>query len=116
MGRRPSIERTDWGKHFMVLRERAGFTLHGLAAEIGEASVTVQNWERRGKIGKFESIPKVAEALGVTVDELLGVAPIKERRGKMGVLEKSLKEASTLKHTEQKKVAEWVSAYVKANS
>lgn len=88
----------------MMLRKRAGLTLEALGKMIGEHAGTIHGWEKTGKIGKFEAIPKVAAALGVTIDELMGAEPVKERRGKVGILEDSLKRATKLNTPAKRRV------------
>ena len=54
-----------------TLRERQGLTQAEFSSLIGEKRTTVAMWE----VGKFNPVavklPKVAKALGVTIDELL---------------------------------------------
>ena len=55
-------------------RTALGITQEQLAAILGVTQGTVAQWETGRSHPSFDKLPKVAEALGVTVDELIGKA------------------------------------------
>jgi transcriptional regulator with XRE-family HTH domain len=59
---------------FQHLCRREGKSPNGVAKEIGLSSGTVTFW-KNGKIPKSDTLKKLADYFGVTVDELLGSAP-----------------------------------------
>lgn len=56
---------------YQLLCQRAGKSPNGVAKEIGLSSGTVTFW-KNGKIPKSDTLKKIANYFGVTVDELLG--------------------------------------------
>lgn len=57
----------------------------------------------------------MAQTLGVTVDELLGVAPPKRRVAK-GQLQEVFQEASRLPRRQQQKLAEFIRVFIAQNA
>ena len=97
------------------LREAAGLTQQQLADQIGVDQSNIAFWERWGKAPRGEVLPKMAQALGVTVDELLGVAPPKRRVAK-GQLQEVFQEASRLPRRQQRRLAEFVRVFIAQNA
>ena len=56
---------------YQLLCQRVGKSPNGVAKEIGLSSGTVTFW-KNGKIPKSDTLKKIADYFGVTVDELLG--------------------------------------------
>ena len=54
------------------LRQQRGLTQEELAAVVGVSPSTVRRWEWGKHEPKLSDIPKLAAALGVTLDELIG--------------------------------------------
>lgn len=52
-------------------RERAGVTQERLAAEIGVDRSAVAHWEVGDANPSAERLPRIADALGVSIDELV---------------------------------------------
>src|SRR3989304_1488072 len=70
-----SRERPPMSQRLVELRQRAGLTQPELAAAVGGAVSNIAFWELKGTPPRGEVLPKMAQALGVSVDELLGAAP-----------------------------------------
>lgn len=51
-------------------RERAGLTQLDVAKALGITDSAVNQWEKGKTVPKTESLPKLAELFGCTVDEL----------------------------------------------
>ena len=64
------------------LRETAGLSQAKLAALTGVSPRTLQNWEYGMRTFDFASAARLADALGVSLDELAGRAPPTKRKGK----------------------------------
>jgi DNA-binding XRE family transcriptional regulator len=60
------------------LREARGWSREKLAAETGLSFATIQRLES-GKYPRVEHVMRVADALGVSIDELLGRIPVSEK-------------------------------------
>ena len=90
--------------HLTLLRKRAGLNVRELARQVGTNHTSIMYWERSGRIGKMDFLIPMAEALGVTVEELLGQPRPRKTvtaGGRMGQL---FDEASRLTRSQQDKV------------
>ncbi|MGH8018618.1 MAG: helix-turn-helix domain-containing protein [Opitutaceae bacterium] len=106
-------ERPALAQRLAVLRQQAGLSQAGLAQRIGVHPSNIGFWELKGTPPRGEILPALARELGVSVDELLGVRPIKARpAGPEGKLRKVFERASKLPRAQQAKVAEFVEAFV----
>jgi transcriptional regulator with XRE-family HTH domain len=114
MGRPAKKPRGAFGARLVVLREAAGLTQHQLADRLKVHQTNIAFWERWDKAPRGEVLPDLAKQLGVTVDELLGVAPPKPKRqpAAKGRLQKVFESASKLPRRQQDKVAEFLEAFV----
>lgn len=86
------------------LRITAGISLRELARQINEQPSNVSYWERSGKLPKSEVLIPMAEALGVTVEQLLNEAPPKKKKKQGGKLGLVLEELATLPRRQQQEV------------
>jgi transcriptional regulator with XRE-family HTH domain len=69
------------GARLKQLREAAGLSQVRLAELAGVTPRTLQNWEYGKGTFDFDSAAKLADALGVTLDELAGRGPPAKRKG-----------------------------------
>jgi len=106
--RRPAL-----GQRLAELRQAAGLTQMGLAEKLGVHHSNIAFWELSGTPPRGEVLPKMAHALGVSVDELLGVTPPKpKKQAAKGRLQQVFESAAKLPRRQQNKVAEFVEAFV----
>ena len=61
--------------HFRAIRERRGLTQVALGERAGMAPASISHFETGQRVPSLESLVKLADALGVSVDELLGRVP-----------------------------------------
>jgi len=98
------------------LREAAGLSIRELARRIGEDHSNVRYWESTGKPPRSDVLLPMAEALGATVEELLG-APRPQRAvlpgGKLG---EAFAAVSKLPRRQQQKVVEMAQGFVALHS
>lgn len=114
MGRPAQRPRPDYGRHLAELREAAGLTQQQLAEKLGVQQSNIAFWERWDKPPRGEVLPKLAEALNVSTDALLGVTPPKpKKQAAKGRLQLVFESASKLPRRQQQKIAEVVEALVK---
>jgi len=107
-------DRPPLARHFTELRQVAGLTQMQLADKVGVHHSSIAFWELSGTPPRGEVLPKLAEALGVSVDTILGVAPPKpKRQAAKGHLQRVFEDAAKLPRRQQEKVAEFVEAFVK---
>ena len=73
------MEEMSIGKRIMTLRKQKGLTQEQLAERVSVSPQAVSKWENDISCPDIAIIPKLAEVLGVTTDELLGVKPFAPR-------------------------------------
>ena len=66
------------GEMISSLRKEKGMTQNDLAEKMNVTDKAVSKWERNLSCPDVNSIPKLAEILGTTVEELLNAQPKKE--------------------------------------
>ena len=66
------------GEMISSLRKNKGMTQNELAEKMNVTDKAVSKWERNLSCPDVNSIPKLAEILGTTVEELLNAQPKKE--------------------------------------
>lgn len=60
------------GLHLRALREAAGLSQRDLAARLGIHHSNIGYWERSGQPPRSDLLPAMADALGVSIEQLLG--------------------------------------------
>ncbi|MBQ3637444.1 MAG: helix-turn-helix transcriptional regulator [Clostridia bacterium] len=70
---------TDLGKNIRALRLRDGRTQEDLAAALGVSPQAVSRWETMTCYPDMELLPSIANAFGVSIDELFGYGGERER-------------------------------------
>ena len=73
------MEQQTMGKRIMQLRKEKGYTQEQLAEMMGVSAQAVSKWENDVSCPDISILPMLAERLGVTTDELLGVKPIEPK-------------------------------------
>jgi transcriptional regulator with XRE-family HTH domain len=110
-------ERPPLGQRLTELREAAGLTQVQLAERVAVHPSNIGFWELTGTPPRGEVLPKLADALGVSVDVLLGVAPPKpKRQAAKGRLQLVFESAAKLPRRQQEKIVEVVEAMVEKHS
>ena len=71
---------TQFGRRLAALRKQAGYTQTELAHELGVSQRMISYYEGHTEYPPVALLPGLAELLGVTADELLGIAPLKKTR------------------------------------
>lgn len=66
-----NMKKETFGNMVAVLRKEKGMTQLELAEKMGVTDKAVSKWERDLSFPDVSSIPKLAEILGVSVDELM---------------------------------------------
>jgi len=106
-------DRPPLARRLTELRQAAGLTQMQLAEKVGVHHSSIAFWELSGTPPRGEVLPNLAEALGVSIDTLLGVTPPKpKRQAAKGRLQRVFENAAKLPRRQQDKVAEFVEAFV----
>lgn len=103
--------RPKQGARLAAFRRAAGLSQVELAEALGVTQSSVAYWETAAKPPRSEIIGKMAAALGVRVEELLGEGPVKgvRRPGPVGRMQRIFEQATTLPRRDQELVAQFVS-------
>jgi transcriptional regulator with XRE-family HTH domain len=72
------------GQRLYELRSKRGLTQEGVARRAGVTLGALRNWEKGRRTPSFEMAIKLADALGVSLDELAGREPPKASKPKGG--------------------------------
>lgn len=67
------------GKRIIANRKRIGLTQDKLAEQLGVTAQAVSKWENDQSCPDIAMLPKLSEIFGITVDELLGIAPAEKK-------------------------------------
>jgi transcriptional regulator with XRE-family HTH domain len=73
-----SASTENFGARLARLRQAAGYSQRTLAAEIGISQRMVAYYEKESDFPPAHLLPLLAKALGVSADQLLGLAQVKE--------------------------------------
>ena len=98
--------------HLTKLRVDAGLTVRELARQIGTNHPNVLYWEQCGRIAKTEFVAPMATALGVTVEEVLGLPKSRTGPTPGGKLGQVFEAASKLPRRQQLKIVEMAEAFI----
>lgn len=117
MAGRPSLTpSSECGAHLASLRKAAGLTQVQLAEAVGIPQRSVSFYERQATSLPSHLLPKLAEALDVSVEVLLGI-PVEEeaksKRGPKSQLEQRFEKIRNLPKSEQKFVIEALDRFLK---
>ena len=74
-----NMEQQSMGRRIMQLRKEKGYTQEQLAEMMGVSAQAVSKWENDVSCPDISILPQLAEKLGVSTDELLGVKPIEPK-------------------------------------
>ncbi|MBU0678476.1 MAG: helix-turn-helix domain-containing protein [Verrucomicrobia bacterium] len=103
------------GSHLKRLRERAGLSARDLGERIGVRHSNILFWENSGTLPRSNILVSMAQALGVTVEELLGEARPRRVVQPGGKLGRVFQEVSKLPRRQQQKIVDVVEALVAQN-
>ena len=109
-GRPTTRERAFFGQRLHTLREQAGLSQQQLADRLG---LTQRAWERNPVALRPDQLLGLAEALNVSVEDLVGSNGTKKRgTGPTGKMKQLFEAASQLPRSQQQKLAAVLEAFV----
>ena len=97
-----------------TLREQAGLSQRELARQIAERQSNVSFWERTGLLPRSDKLAPIAQALGVTIEELLGQDKPKRAAAPGGKVRHVFEQVQKLPRRQQAKIVDVVEALLKA--
>jgi len=105
--------RPSHGKHLRALREAVGISQRELARMLDVHYSNVSFWERTGTVPRSTLVPKMAEILGVSVEQVLGLtATAKRKAAPPGRAKLAFDAVARLPRRQQDKILEMVEAFV----
>jgi transcriptional regulator with XRE-family HTH domain len=105
-----------FGVHLAELRKAAGLSQNQLADKLGVPQSNISFWEQWEKPPRGEVLPKLAEVLGVSMDELLNFKAPKPKAGPKGKVKEAFEAVSKLPRRQQEHVLKVVNALVAQSS
>jgi transcriptional regulator with XRE-family HTH domain len=116
-GRPPSKEAPPFGQRLAVLRKRHQLSQSQFAQLIGVTQKAVDYYERRANNPTAEVVQKAATIFGVSVDELLGVKPLRQvKPGPVSRLHQKIDQISKLPRPTQQYVLQFLDQVITTNS
>jgi transcriptional regulator with XRE-family HTH domain len=107
------LETETLGERLVRLRKERGFTQVELAKKIGITQVLVSDYERERLRPHYEMIIRLAQALEVTTDQLLGVKLSKNSSSKPNLkLIQRLKKIEALPAGQQKALLKTIDTFI----
>lgn len=105
--------RPKQGKHLLALRKAAGLTQVELVSYLHVPQGTITLWEWSDKPPRSEVLPRMAKALGVSIDDLIlhGTRKVLAKKpGPVGEVQRVFEEVRQLPRRQQRKIIETVEA------
>ena len=103
---------TDFGARLTALRKAAGYTQVELAAELGTTQRMIAYYESRAEKAPAALLPKMAAALGVSADELLGIKPIKKGKKPDTQLQRRLQRIEKLDPKARRQITQILDTFI----
>lgn len=113
-GRPPIREATEFGQRVATARLQRGLTQQQLADTIGVSQRMVDYYERRAANVKTEVVVKLAKALQISSDELLGIKPVKAKSGRKSKLQLQVEQLERLPKSKQKAILQVLDMAIKS--
>jgi transcriptional regulator with XRE-family HTH domain len=111
-GRPPTKEAPPFGRRLAAARHERGLTQRELAERMGVSREMMDYYERRARNPALGVIEQAADALGISVAELMGIdekAPaVRKKRGPASALEQRIERIKRLPRSEQEFVLKFL--------
>jgi transcriptional regulator with XRE-family HTH domain len=107
-------ELTDFGKRLSKLRKDAGYTQVELAKELDVTQRMVSYYEGHSEFPPSSLIPNLAQLLGVSSDELLGIKPVKKTKQPDTRLMRRLQQIEKLGTSKKRQLLQIIDTFVEA--
>jgi transcriptional regulator with XRE-family HTH domain len=114
-GRPPTKEAPPFGKRLAAARKSKGWSQAELARRLHATRALIDYYERRAKNPTIEFVQRAAEALDVSVEELVNGEgkEIRRRPGPASKIEKQIEDIRRLPRTKQRFVSELLDTVLK---
>jgi len=108
-------ELTDFGKRLSNLRKSAGYTQVELAKELEVAQRMISYYEGQTEFPPSAIMPKLAELLSVSSDELLGIKPLKKNKLPDTRLMRRFQKIEKLEATKKKQLFQIIDTFIEVD-
>lgn len=105
---------TDFGRRLVMLRKVAGYTQVELAKELEVSQRMVSYYEGHSEYPPASLLPRLAEVLGVSADELLGIKPLKKTKKPDTRLQRRVQQIEKLPIKERRQLSLVIDTFLKA--
>ncbi len=105
---------TEFGKRLVKLRKDAGYTQTELANELGITQRMISYYEGHAEHPPSALLPKMAELLGVSADELLGIKPVKKGKQPDTRLQRRFQQIQKLPVRDKRQITQIIDTFIKA--
>lgn len=103
-----------FGQRLAKIRKAKGYTQVELADKLGIIQVMVSDYERDKLRPYHEMIVRLANALDMSTDELLGVKPVKSKDTKVSLkLQRRMQKIDSLPAAKQKVILQTIDTFIK---
>jgi len=104
-----------FSQRFARLRKKASFSQRELAAKVGVSHRVIAYYEGESKYTPAHLLPRLSRALGISINELLGLTKQKSEKGhRESTFRKRIEQVEKLSPTKQREVVEMLDAFLKA--
>ena len=113
LGRPTKKQRAPFGQRLHRLRQQAGLSQQQVADRLGISRRAYSHWERYPVALRPEQVLQLAQALEVSLDELLGgTQTLAKKRGPKSQLERQLEAIAELPRAQQQRILDVVQALI----
>jgi transcriptional regulator with XRE-family HTH domain len=114
MPKRKAPEAATFGQRLVALRKAAAMTQQELADEVGVSRRMLAYYEGQSEHPPTTLLPALAQALHVSTDELLGLAPTPKPNGRVrdNRMQRRLQQIATLPPEERRQIMQLVDAFI----
>lgn len=109
---RPKTQSTEFGDRLTALRKAAGYTQIELAAALDTTQRMITYYETRAEKAPAALLPAMAEVLGVSTDELLGIKPVRRSKKPDTRLQRRLQQIEQLDPKEKRQVLALIDTFI----
>ena len=108
-----TVDSESFGKRLAGLRKAAGYSQYTLADAVGITNRMVAYYEGETNHPPTHLLPKLAQVLGVTTDQLLGIQKVKDVKQKDSRLWQRFAQVEKLPPRQRKKIVDILDAFLR---
>ncbi|MFC1751163.1 helix-turn-helix domain-containing protein [Pseudomonadota bacterium] len=103
---------TNFGKRLVKLRKAAGYTQVELAKELEVTQRMISYYEGHSEYPPSALLPRMAQLLDVTADELLGIQPLKKVKKTDTRLQRRMQQIEKLPTKEKRQIMQLLDTFI----